>query len=147
MNKLFICFSTFLLMMALNSAPTVNAAAEGAFVSTPSGLEYKDFKVGRGKKAEGGDTAVIHFVGWLSDGERQGKEIFNSRKQKKEPVSFVIGTDGVMSAWNEGVLGMQPGGRRLLRIPPHLGYGAKGVVDVVPPHAPLIFIIELLELK
>jgi FKBP-type peptidyl-prolyl cis-trans isomerase 2 len=75
-----------------------------------------------------------------------GKEIFNARKQKK-PVSFQIGTDKVMQGWNEGVIGMRPGGSRMLRIPPELGYGAKAVDDVVPPHAHLIFIIELLELK
>ena len=147
MNKLCICFSTFLLMVSLCIASTVNANDQSDFVSTVSGLEYKDLKVGSGRQAQVNDRAVIHFVGWLSDGEQQGKEIFNSRKQKDKPVSFIIGTDGVMSAWNEGVLGMQPGGRRLLRIPPHLGYGAKGVEDVVPPYAPLIFIIELLELE
>jgi len=58
-----------------------------------------------------------------------------------------IGTDRVMPAWNEGVIGMKPGGRRLLRVPAELGYGARGVEDIVPPNSRLIFVIELLELR
>jgi FKBP-type peptidyl-prolyl cis-trans isomerase FkpA len=52
-----------------------------------------------------------------------------------------------MRGWNEGVVGMRAGGSRLLRVPPELGYGAKAVDDVIPPHSQLIFIIELLELN
>ena len=62
-------------------------------------------------------------------------------------MSFVIGTDRVMPGWNDGIIGMQPGGRRLLFLPPELAYGAKGVQDIVPPNASLIFIIELLDLE
>ena len=90
--------------------------------------------------------AKIHFIGWLDENGQPGQEIFNSRKAKK-PVSFIIGTDKVMEGWNEGVTGMQPGGTRLIRIPPELGYGEKAVDGVVPPHAHLIFVIELLELE
>ena len=142
MNKLFTCISALLLLLALAGISQANEA----FITTPGGLEYKDLKVGTGEKAQRGETAVIHFVGWLNDSGRRGREIFNSRKQDKH-VSFQIGTDKVMQGWNEGVIGMQAGGMRLLRIPPQLAYGAKSVDDVVPAHAHLIFIIELLELK
>ena len=56
------------------------------------------------------------------------------------------GTDRVMPGWNEGVIGMKPGGKRLVKVPAALGYGARGVQDVVPPNARLIFVIDLLEL-
>jgi len=142
MNKIFTYISALLLMVAF----TGTLLADDLYIKTPSGLEYKDLKVGSGMEARLGETAVIHFVGWLNDNGQRGKEIFNSRKQKKR-VSFQIGTDKVMQGWNEGVIGMQTGGTRMLRIPPELGYGAKAIDDVVPPHAYLIFIIELLELK
>jgi hypothetical protein len=49
--------------------------------------------------------------------------------------------------WNEGVIGMQAGGTRMIKIPPELGYGAKAVEDVIPPYAHMLFVIELLEAK
>jgi FKBP-type peptidyl-prolyl cis-trans isomerase len=52
-----------------------------------------------------------------------------------------------MPGWNDGIVGMQPGGRRLLFLPPVLAYGAKGVQGIVPPDASLILIIELLDLE
>lgn len=141
MNKFYIFLSTFLLITTL----TELSPAE-QFTALPSGLEYKDLTVGSGEEAQFGDTAVIHFVGWLDDNGQPGKEIYNSRKGG-EPVSFVIGTRYVLEGWNEGVVGMQPGGTRMLRIPPELGYGAKAVDELVPPNSSLLFIIELLELK
>lgn len=142
MNKLLTCISALFLLAVF---PGISQA-EMPFITTPDGLEYKDLRVGEGKQAQPGEIAVIHFTGWLNDSGRRGKEIFNSRKQQKH-VAFLIGTDRVMPAWNKGVVGMQAGGMRMLRIPPELAYGAKSVDNLVPPHAHLIFIIELLELK
>ena len=142
MNRLFTCVGVMIFIVAFGG---ISVEAE-EFVQTASRLEYKDLKVGQGKPAEAGDVAKIHFIGWLDENGQPGQEIFNSRKAK-QPVSFIIGTDKVMEGWNEGVTGMQPGGTRLIRIPPELGYGEKAVDDVVPPHAHLIFVIELLELE
>jgi len=123
-----------------------NLAANNQFIRTASGLEYRDLKVGDGPEAGLEKTATIHFVGWLSDNGQRGKEFYNSRKER-EPVSFVIGTNKVMQGWNEGVVGMKAGGMRMLRLPPGLAYGAKAINNVVPAHASLIFIIELLEVE
>lgn len=116
------------------------------FQLTQSGMEYKDLKTGSGEMAAVGDVARMHFTGWLDDGRQKGKKLYNTR-QNGQPVAFVIGTDRVMQGWNEGVIGMRQGGRRLLRVPPSLGYGSKGVEGVVPPDTKLIFIIDLLELE
>ena len=59
----------------------------------------------------------------------------------------MIGTDRVMQGWNERVTGMQQGGKRLLKLPPSLGYGSRRVEDIIPADARLIFVIELLELE
>ena len=53
-------------------------------------------------------------------------------------MSFVVGTDRVMPGWSDGVIGMKPGGKRLLLLPPARGYGARGVQDVIPPDAGLL---------
>lgn len=141
MKRTFIYISALLLSVAF-----LGISHAAPFVTLPDGLEYKDLKIGTGMQAQSGATAVIHFIGWVDKNGQRGKEIFNSRKENK-PVSFVIGTENVMQGWNEGVLGMRAGGTRLLKIPPELGYGAKEVDDVVPPHAHLLFVIELLKVK
>ncbi len=134
--------------VCLCSALTLLSAtlsANEAILTTPGGLKYRDLQVGSGPAATIGQIAVIHFVGWIDQGGTRGKKIYNSR-DLGQPTSFVIGTDMVMEGWNEGVIGMKPGGRRLLMIPARLGYGAKGVDDMVPANANLIFVIELLKL-
>lgn len=140
MNKLYVFIGVVLLVLAL-----VGSASAESFTIMPSGLKYKDLKVGSGPEAQLGDIALIHFVGWLDEKGQRGKEIYNSRMQQ-EPMSFVIGTDKVMQGWNEGVIGMRVGGTRLLRIPPELGYGTKAVEDVVPANSYLQFTIELLKI-
>lgn len=90
--------------------------------------------------------APLHFVGWLDVKGGKGREIYDTHS-RGEPVSFVIGTDRVMPGWNEGVIGMKPGGKRLVKVPPEPVYGSRGVQDVVPPNSRLIFVIELLELQ
>ena len=62
-------------------------------------------------------------------------------------MSFVIGTGRVMPAWNAGVEGMRPGGRRMLLVPSAMGYGERGVQGLVPADAPLMFQVELVSLK
>ena len=123
-----------------------NGIAVNTFLVTESGMRYRDLVTGSGATAEPGDVATMHFVGWLDDSGREGRQFFNSHRQGR-PVSFVIGTDRVMPGWNEGVVGMSPGGRRLLMLPPSLGYGNRAVEDVIPANSGLIFNIELIGLK
>jgi len=120
--------------------------AAGGFMTTVGGVEYKDLKPGTGERAEVGDVATIQFAGWLEEKGGKGRELYDTHT-RGDTVSFVIGTDKVMQGWNEGVIGMRPGGKRLVKVPPELGYGSRGVQDVVPPNARLIFVIELLELQ
>ena len=135
--------SAALLLLVCSMAGNVLAA--GGFITTGKGLQYKDLKPGTGERAEVGDVATLHFTGWLEEKGGKGRELYDTHT-RNDPVSFVIGTDRVMPAWNEGVIGMKPGGKRLVKVPAQLGYGARGVQDVVPPNAGLIFVIDLLEL-
>ena len=121
-------------------------AADEGFTSAAGGLRYKDLKVGEGAGAVTGQIATIHFRGWLDEQGARGREFYNSYTEG-QPVSFVIGTSGVMQGWNEGVLGMKPGGKRILLVPPGMAYGTREVEGVVPANAALMFHIELIGLE
>lgn len=111
-------------------------------VTTESGLKYVDQVVGTGRQAELGDTASVHYTGWLADGKK-----FDSSRDRKEPFSFRVGAGQVIKGWDEGMMGMKIGGTRKLTIPPQLGYGARGAGGVIPPNATLTFDVELLDLR
>lgn len=109
---------------------------------TDSGLKYEDTVLGDGAEAAKGQTAVVHYTGWLTDGSK-----FDSSKDRNQPFSFGLGKGMVIRGWDEGVVGMKIGGTRKLTIPPQLGYGAAGAGGVIPPNATLVFEVELLELR
>ncbi len=132
-------------VLALLLAVPAAWAGDEAFRAGPGGMRIKDLQTGQGVMAEPGMVATIHFIGWLDDKGVRGREIYNSRSEGR-PVSFVIGTDGVMQGWNDGVLGMQPGGARMLLLPPAMAYGDRQVEDIIPANAPMMFRIELLRL-
>jgi len=116
--------------------------AASQVVTTESGLQYVDLVVGTGRQAELGDTATVHYTGWLADGRK-----FDSSVDRKEPFSFRVGAGQVIKGWDEGVGTMKVGGKRKLTIPPQLGYGARGAGNVIPPNATLTFDVELLGLR
>ncbi len=115
---------------------------KGHAVTTSSGLRYIDLVVGDGRKAEIGDTATVHYTGWLTDGTK-----FDSSVDRSEPFSFRVGSGMVIKGWDEGVSTMRKGGKRKLIIPPHLAYGTRGVGTIIPPNATLTFVVELLDLR
>lgn len=109
---------------------------------TSSGLQYLDLVKGSGREAHVGETAYVHYTGWLKDGTK-----FDSSVDRGQPFSFRLGAGRVIKGWDEGVVGMNIGSKRKLIIPPHLGYGASGVRGVIPQNATLIFEVELLDLR
>ena len=119
---------------------------EPVTVTTPSGLKYEDLTPGKGEPVQPGQTAVVHYTGWLDENGKQGTK-FDSSRDKGQPFPFRVGVGEVIRGWDEGVAGMRPGGKRRLTIPPELGYGARGAGGVIPPNATLIFEVELLEVR
>jgi len=118
----------------------------GKPMTTPSGLQIIDTKVGTGATPKTGQTCVMHYTGWLYENGAKGKK-FDSSLDRGQPFEFPIGTHRVIAGWDEGVATMKVGGKRTLIIPPELGYGARGAGGVIPPNATLIFDVELLDVK
>ena len=108
-------------------------------ITTPSGLKYRDDVVGTGSAPEKGKKVKVHYTGRLTDGKK-----FDSSVDRGQPFEFTIGIGQVIKGWDEGVLSMKVGGKRLLTIPANLGYGAQGAGGAIPPNATLIFDVELL---
>jgi FKBP-type peptidyl-prolyl cis-trans isomerase len=114
------------------------APTTGKPITTASGLQYWDLKVGDGATAASGDIVRVHYTGWLTDGTK----FDSSRDHGGEPLRFWLGKGAVIKGWDEGVAGMKAGGKRQLHIPARLGYGPRGSGQI-PPNADLIFDVEL----
>ena len=123
-----------------------SAQAAGKPVTTASGLEIIDTKVGTGASPKPGQTCVMHYTGWLYQDGQKGQK-FDSSVDRGKPFEFPIGQGRVIKGWDEGVATMKVGGKRTLIIPPELGYGARGAGGVIPPNATLMFDVELLGVK
>ncbi|MFT3878098.1 MAG: FKBP-type peptidyl-prolyl cis-trans isomerase [Gemmatales bacterium] len=107
---------------------------------TSSGLQFEDLAPGQGTAAQAGDKVQVHYTGWLADGKK-----FDSSLDRNQAFVFVLGKGMVIKGWDEGVVGMKPGGKRKLIIPGNLAYGATGFSSLIPPNAVLTFDVELLK--
>lgn len=138
-----------LLISACAMAAAVQKKEPLVTTPAPTTLEITDVKAGKGPAITAGQTAVVHYTGWLysaSAADHKGKK-FDSSRDRNDPFSFQVGGGEVIGGWDQGVVGMQAGGQRRLVIPPALGYGARGAGGVIPPNATLLFDIELLSIK
>lgn len=113
-----------------------------AMQRSSSGLYIQDVQQGSGDAVQDGAIAVVHYTGYLPDGTK-----FDSSRDRNEPFNVNVGAGSVIDGWEQGLVGMQPGGQRRLVIPPHLAYGPVGAGGVIPPNATLVFDIELLEVR
>lgn len=124
------------------SSDATAVVGDDGFITTSSGLKYRDIKAGDGASPQPGDTVRVMYTGWLDDFDSEKK--FDSSYDRRSPLVFKVGVRQVIAGWDEGLLtNMKVGGKRELIIPASLGYGARGAGGVIPPNATLYFRIEL----
>lgn len=114
-------------------------------ITTDSGLQYIILKEGTGDCPKKGKRATVHYTGWLEEDGKTGRK-FDSSVDRGEPFTITVGVGQVIKGWDESLLGMKVGEKRRVVIPSSLGYGSHGVGGIIPPHATLIFEVELLKI-
>ncbi len=137
-------FSPIILVLWIGSALAANLTSKT--ITTASGLQYRDDKVGTGALATPGKIVVVDYTGWLNAKGVKGKK-FDSSLDRNQKFTFPLGAGQVIPGWDEGVAGMKVGGKRTLFIPAKLGYGSRGAGADIPPNADLIFEVELFGVK
>jgi len=100
-------------------------------------LVTKDLVVGTGAEASASSTVLVQYVGAAYT---TGK-VFDSSWQRGQPLSFSL--SGVVPGFAQGIEGMKVGGRRVIVIPPALGYGAAGEPPVIAANETLVFVVDL----
>ena len=119
-----------------------------AWSSTSTGLGIIDLVTGKGSSPRTGQTCVVEALGWVEESKGKGKGLpFLDTRKRGFPAIFPLGVGRVIKGWDEGLATMKPGGKRLLRIPPALGYTPAEAGKDIPPGATLIFELELIELR
>ena len=113
-------------------------------VTTPiTELKVTDEVVGAGEVASAGDMVTVTYVGSLTNGT-----IFDaSAKHGSDGFSFALGAGQVIKGWDQGIVGMRVGGKRVLLIPASLAYGSQAVGNVIPANSALVFEVELLKVQ
>jgi peptidylprolyl isomerase len=109
----------------------------------PADLVMEDVTVGTGAEAKSGANVEVHYVGvaWSTQKE------FDASWNRGDTFEFRLGAGQVIAGWDQGVAGMKVGGRRILTIPPHMGYGAQGAGGVIKGGETLIFVVDLLNIN
>ena len=105
-------------------------------------LVVEDIKEGTGPAAQAGQTVSVQYSGVLAD---DGKP-FDTSFDRGEPFSFPLGGGQVIPGWDQGLVGMKKGGRRVLVIPSDMAYGPAGSPPVIPPDASLVFVVDMEEI-
>ena len=116
--------------------------SSSAAITTPSGLIYLITKKGTGRQLKAGDTVVLNYTGTLTNGVK-----FDSSYDRNEPLAFKLGAGRVIKGYDEGLAKLHVGDHAILVIPGKLAYGPKGIPNVIPPDATLIFIVEVVDVK
>lgn len=109
----------------------------------PVDLVIEDLIVGTGDEAQSGANVEVHYVGvsWSTQKE------FDASWNRGDSFEFRLGAGQVIAGWDQGVAGMKVGGRRVLTIPPNMGYGAQGAGGVIKGGETLIFVVDLLNVN
>uniref|UniRef100_A0A671KBX7 peptidylprolyl isomerase n=1 Tax=Sinocyclocheilus anshuiensis TaxID=1608454 RepID=A0A671KBX7_9TELE len=106
----------------------------------------QDLVLGEGQSVENGDSLEVAYSGWLLQNNTIG-QVFDSNLNKDKLLRLKLGAGKVIKGWEDGMLNMRKGGKRLMVIPPSLAYGSQGVANHVPPDSTLVFEAEIRRVK
>lgn len=121
---------------AITFAPALQVDL-AAMEELTTGVYIRDLDEGEGALVRYGRRVAVHYTGYLSDGTR-----IDQVAPPSPAVQFTVGERQVIRGWEEGIIGMRPGGERQIVIPPSKGYGAHQM-GRVPPNSTLVFVIKL----
>jgi peptidylprolyl isomerase len=111
--------------------------------SPPRRLVTEDIVKGKGPAAKAGDTVTVNYVGMnFSNGQE-----FDSSWDSGGAFPVQLGAGMVVKGWDKGLVGIRKGGRRMLTIPPELGYGAAGYPPDIPPNETLVLVVDAVSVK
>jgi len=120
--------------------PNIQNETENNMTTTETGFKAEDVTVGTGELAQTGNTVRAHYVGKLTNGQ-----VFDSSLDRGTPIEFTLGVGQVIRGWDEGIVGMREGGKRILTIAPEFGYGDRAV-GAIPANSVLVFEVELVDI-
>ncbi len=126
-------------LMNLFSSNKVNNVTENQMPQT--GFTVEEVVLGQGALVAPGDMLTVHYVGRLPNGQ-----VFDSSLDRNTPIKFTVGRGQVIRGWDEGLLGMRVGGKRVITIAPDYAYGSQAV-GTIPANSTLIFEVELLDVE
>lgn len=134
---------------AVNGVATTTQTSSTTMPTLPTGpvteLMIQDEVVGTGAAAAPGDAVTVNYVGSLTDGT-----VFDASANHPETANgfvFNLGAGQVIKGWDQGIVGMKEGGKRVLVIPASLAYGDQAIGNVIPANATLVFEVELLKVQ
>ena len=131
------------------AAAPASTAAKANCPAPPRDLVVKDLQTGTGEAAAFRSVVLVGYTGWVYDGCAQDfkGEKFDSSDGRPAPFGLVLGAGRVIKGWDEGLVGMQKGGRRLLVIPPEKAYGARSPTPKIPPNSTLVFEVAMVDIR
>lgn len=111
--------------------------------SNAGGVKTEDLVVGTGAEVKNGSQVGVNYVLKLADGT-----LIQDSKQVAvgQAFEFTAGAGQLIPGWEAGILGMKVGGKRIITIPPSLGYGSQQA-GPIPPNSTLVFEIEVVSVK
>ncbi len=129
------------------AAAPASSTAKANCPPPPKELVVKDLQKGTGDAAVSRSAVLVGYTGWVYDGcaaDLKGEK-FDSSDGRPAPFGLVVGAGRVIKGWDEGLVGMQKGGKRLLVIPAEKAYGARSPTPKIPPNSTLVFEVAMVE--
>jgi peptidylprolyl isomerase len=131
-------------LLSVEKPPQPTSISQSDLTTTDSGLQYADLTTGEGTQVISGTIVTTHFTIWVQNGDSNDYVVSSNGG---DPLTFAEGSGTtVFPGWEEGMLGMKVGGKRLLIIPPDLGLGEQGG-NGIPPNSTLVMEVELTDAK